>query len=74
MEEHSMNKASRPRGLPDEDRKRFDTVRDRAKELSVLDINFSGVESDSLECYERALDIIERHKERFDRNAGEVGV
>ena len=59
----------------DEDKARFETVRRRAEKLGVLDINFSGAESaDSLECYERTLDIIEKNKERYDHNAGEAGV
>jgi hypothetical protein len=56
----------------DKNKERFAKVRDMAKSLGVLDINFSGENSaDSLECYERALDIIAENKERFDRNAGE---
>jgi hypothetical protein len=67
-----MDRASMPTGLSAEDKARFDTVRNRAETLGVLDINFSGAESaDSLKCYERTLDIIEKNKARFDRNAGE---
>ncbi|GHV57978.1 hypothetical protein AGMMS49579_24650 [Spirochaetia bacterium] len=62
------------KGLP-EDKARFAAVRSRAEKLGVLDINFSGAESaDSLECYERTLDIIAKNKERYDRNAGEAVV
>jgi hypothetical protein len=70
-----MDGASMPVGLSEDDKKRFAAVRSRAEKLGVLDINFSGAESaDSLVCYERTLDIIERNKGRFDRNAGESGV
>lgn len=56
-----------------DDKQRFERVRDRAERLGVLDMNFSGVDSaDSLDCYERTLDIIEKNKERFDRNKDEV--
>ena len=69
-----MAEASEVRGgLSEKDKARFATVRTRAEKLGVLDINFSGAEStDSLECYERTLDIIEKNKERLDRNAGEA--
>jgi len=69
-----MAEASEVRGgLSEKDKARFATVRNRAEKLGVLDINFSGAESsDSLECYERTLDIIEKNKERLDRNAGEA--
>jgi len=54
------------------DKERFEVVRERAKNLGVLDINFSPTASfDSLASYERTLDIIEKNKEIFDRNAGE---
>jgi hypothetical protein len=59
------------RGISAEDKARFDTVRSRAKALGVLDINFSSVQpSDSLACYESALDIIEKNKTILDQNAG----
>jgi len=59
-------------GLSEKDKARFTAVLERAKKLGVLDINFSGTEStDSLVCYERTLDIIEKNKEKLDRNAGE---
>lgn len=55
------------------DKARFERVRCRAENLGVFDINFSGLAStDSLVCYERTLDIIEKNSELFDRNAGEV--
>jgi hypothetical protein len=61
-------------GLTDDTRKRFDAIRERAQNLGVLDISFSGIgSSDSLECYERTLDIIESNKDVLDRNAGEAG-
>lgn len=70
-----MDKASPPRGPSERDRERFAAVRNRAEKLGVLDINFSGAETaDSLDCYERTLDIIEENRARFDRNAGEAGV
>jgi len=60
-------------GLSNEDKERFAAVRERAEKLGVLDINFSGAESiDSLVCYERTLDIIEKNKSRLDQNAGEA--
>lgn len=60
-------------GLSNDEKVRFATVRERAEKLGVLDINFSGAEStDSLVCYERTLDIIEKNKTRLDQNAGEA--
>jgi len=54
-------------------KERFEEVQTRAEKLGVLDINFSGAESaDSLECYEKTLEIIERNKARYDKNAGEA--
>jgi len=51
---------------------RFDAVRNRAEEMGVRDINFSGsMHADSLECYEKTLDIIEKHKARLDQNTSE---
>jgi hypothetical protein len=70
-----MERSSSTWRLSEQDRKRFEVVRDRAKKLGVLDINFSGggaATDDSLQSYERTLDIIEANKERLDRNAGEV--
>jgi hypothetical protein len=68
-----MDRSSLGRGLSEEDKARFAAVRSRAEKLGVLDINFSGTGSaDSLESYERTLDIIEKNKDRFDRNAGEA--
>jgi hypothetical protein len=59
-------------GLSEDDRKRFNAVRERAERLGVLDINFGGgSSSDALECYERTLDLIEDNKEILDQNAGE---
>ncbi|MDR2096423.1 MAG: hypothetical protein LBP76_13050 [Treponema sp.] len=69
-----MDNALIHRGLSKEDSARFAAVRSKAERLGVHDINFSGESADSLECYERTLDIIEKNKERFDRNAGEAGV
>jgi hypothetical protein len=68
-----MTEASVVRGgLSEEEKARFAAVRERAEKLGVLDINFSGTEStDSLVCYERTLDIIEKNKARLDQNAGE---
>jgi hypothetical protein len=53
----------------------FGAVCDRAEKLGVLDINFSAStppSGDSLECYERALGVIEKNKQRYDQNAGEA--
>jgi hypothetical protein len=62
-------------GLSEDDKRRFDVVRERAKTLGVLDINFGGGgSSDALECYERTLDLIEDNKEILDQNAGEDGL
>ena len=62
-------------GLSEQDKARFNAVRERAARLGVLDINFSSVESfDSLECFERTLDVIEENKDILDRNAGEMTV
>ena len=59
-------------GLSEQDRLRFAAVREKAAKLGVLDINFCSIDSfDSLECYERTLDIIEKNKEILDRNANE---
>jgi hypothetical protein len=66
-----MDGALMNRGLSPQDKERFAVVRRRADKLGVLDINFSGADStDSLECYERTLDIIEENKETLDRLAG----
>lgn len=68
-----MNSTSLRRGLPKEDKERFAEVRSKADRLGVLDMSFNGTgAADSLECYERTLGIIEQHKARFDRNAGEA--
>jgi len=51
---------------------RFNAVRSRADKMGVRDINFSSsVHADSLECYEKTLDIIEKHKEKLDQNTSE---
>ena len=69
MAETSMDRG----GLSEKDKARFNAIRNRAEKLGVLDINFSGAEStDSLECYEPTLDIIEKNKSRLNRNAGEA--
>ena len=60
-------------GLSEQDMARFTEVRARAERLGVLDINFSSINSfDSLECYERTLDVIEENKKILDQNAGEA--
>jgi hypothetical protein len=62
-------------GLSEDAKRRFDIVRERAKTLGVLDINFGGgSSSDALECYERTLNLIEDNKKILDQNAGEGGV
>ncbi|MDR2518305.1 MAG: hypothetical protein LBD13_02705 [Spirochaetaceae bacterium] len=66
-----MAKETLKTGLSREDKARFDTVRTRAEALGVLDISPGGsVSTDSLSCYERALDI-EGNKTILDQNAGE---
>jgi len=58
-------------GISENDKKRFTAVRNKAGELGVLDINFSGLKSsDDLAGYERTLEIIENNKARLDQNAG----
>ena len=60
-------------GLSDGDKVRFDAVRRKAADMGVREINFFGSEAkDSLVCYERTLEIIEKNKARYDRNAGEA--
>ena len=60
-------------GLSEDDQARFDAIIKRAEGLGVLDINFSSINSyDSLECYERTLDVIEENKKILDSNAGEA--
>jgi hypothetical protein len=55
------------------DRERFETVRRRADELGVKDINFSLPQGgDALESYEQTLDLIEKHKAFFDMHMGEA--
>jgi hypothetical protein len=59
--------------LSEKDKQRFTEVRQKAEALGCLDINFIAAESaDSLECYERTLEIIEKNKGHFDQNAGEA--
>jgi len=50
---------------------RLETVKKRAKELGVLGIEIDSA-TDTLECLERTLDIIEENKEILDRNTGEM--
>jgi hypothetical protein len=58
--------------ISETDKKRFESVRERAERLGVLDINFSrGDSSDALDCYEQTLDLIEKNKAMLDQNAGE---
>jgi hypothetical protein len=60
-------------GLSTEEKKRFSNVRTESDKLGVLDINFSAERSgDSLDCYERTLEIIKKNKQRYDQNAGEA--
>ena len=60
-------------GLSESEKARFEAVKIKAKNLGVLDMNFSGsVSNDTLSCYERTLEIIEKNKKRLDQNAGEV--
>ena len=59
--------------LEEDVKKRFDSVRERAQRLGVLDISFCKSDSvSSLECYERTLDIIEQNKSILYQNAGET--
>jgi hypothetical protein len=53
-------------------KERFINIRNKAGEMGVLDMNFSGKNlGDSPEYYEKTLEIIAANKDRFDRNAGE---
>jgi len=59
-------------GLTEDVKARFNAVREEAEALGVMDINFSTIRpGDSLECYERTLEIIRNNKQRYDQNAGE---
>ena len=60
--------------FPEKDKARFAAVREKAEELGILDINFSGSESaDSLECYEHTLDLIAENKKFLDEKLREAG-
>jgi hypothetical protein len=54
----------------------FDAVRERARNLGVLDINFARANSspDALKCYNYTLDVIEKNKAVLYQNAGETEV
>jgi hypothetical protein len=55
------------------DHERFETVRRRADELGVKDINFSLPHGGgALESYEQTLDLIEKNKAFFDKHMGEA--
>jgi hypothetical protein len=58
----------------EEAKKEFDAVRERARKLGVLDINFVRANSspDALECYRSTLDVIEKNKAVLYANAGET--
>jgi hypothetical protein len=69
-----MSNVSVLREIPEEDKARFTAVREKAEELGVLDINFSGSDSaDSLECYEHTLDIISENKSFLDEKLNATG-
>jgi len=68
-----MGKPSLVRGgLSKKDSERFDAVQKKAAKMGVRDINFCGATKDSLEGYERTLEIIEKNKTRYDSNANEA--
>jgi len=51
-----MNDLTKHKGLSDEDQARFTAIKQKAKELGVLDINLDGiVTKDIIECYERTF-------------------
>jgi hypothetical protein len=73
MEDVMDGASTARRGLSESDMARFNAIRERAAKLGVLDINFSSINSfDSLESYERTLDVIEENREILDQNAGEA--
>jgi len=57
--------------FPEEERIRFEKIKERAENLGVWGISFSSTFSSAAECYESVLDIIEEDKEMLDKNAGE---
>jgi len=58
-------------GLSEADRARFAAVRTQAENLGVRDINFSGQDADSLDCYEHTLKIIAANKDFLDQKINE---
>jgi hypothetical protein len=58
-------------GLSDADRARFAAVRTQSENLGVWDINFSGGDADSLDCYEHTLKIIAENKDFLDQKMSE---
>ena len=56
----------------EEGKARFENIKQRAQNLGVLGISFSGVSDSDAECYESVLDIIEEDKDILDKNAGEL--
>jgi hypothetical protein len=54
------------------DKSQGERIKQRANELGVLDIALDGATfKGALDAYEKTLDIIAKHKEILDRNAGE---
>jgi predicted nucleotidyltransferase len=60
-------------GLSETDRARFAAVRAQAEKLGISDINFSGEDTDSLDCYEHTLKIIAENKNFLDQKINEEG-
>jgi len=58
-------------GLSETDRARFAAVRSKAEDLGIRDINFSGEDADSLECYEHTLNVITANKDFLDEKMKE---
>jgi len=55
----------------EEEKDRFENIKERARNLGVLGISFSHASASDAECYESVLEIIEEDKEILDKNAGE---
>jgi hypothetical protein len=55
----------------EEEKARFESIKERARKLGVLGISFSHASASDAECYESVLNIIEEEKDILDKNAGE---
>ena len=71
----SMESKFMANGFAEDVKAQFNAIREEARSLGVLDINFSTstpASTDSLECYKRTLEIIKKNQQRYDQNAGEL--